>query len=224
MPSKVKNVTEAPNMIEQKTESVPMATYMIVAIVGTILIAVMSAYAGYNIFKQAQLNQKVISAKGKADKALQQKVEDAPKLIQDYKDLGDRKKLIEHGLPTSADFPQIVSIASAVATTSGATLMSVSPSSSDAATAAAAATTASGAPAPTSVAPAGPSTTSYSVTVKGNYSQLITVFKGLETSVRPMRVTSIELAGTSAQLNATITVTTYYQGKATVEDTTEVVK
>lgn len=223
MPSKVKTVTDAPNVIEQKTESVPMATYMIVAIVGTILIAVISAYAGYNIFKQAQLNQKVISAKGKADKALQQKVEDAPKLIQAYKDLGDRKKLIEHGLPTSADFPQIVSIASAVATTSGATLMSVSPSSSDA-TAAAATTTATGAPAPASAVPAGPSTTSYSITVKGNYGQLITVFKGLETSVRPMRVTSIELAGTSAQLNATITVTTYYQGKATVEDTTEVVK
>lgn len=218
-----------PTLTQAKSSKrpMPLATYITLVLVVTALIVVVCGYIGYKEVGSIAYQTKVLGAKQKADKDLTAKLEAAPMLIDDYKQLGDTKKLILFSLPTTADFPQIVSIADGMSAAAGVRLNEVIPVTVGDAVpvdTAGPATTGAATTAPAPVGPAAPKTTDYSVKVTGQYSRIANFFKALEQSSRPMRVKTVKLSGTSDSLTAELVVTTYFQDEASIEDGKEIVQ
>ena len=107
----------------------------------------------------------------------------------------------------------------AITAASGAQLKSVAPTS---ASGAAAATTV--APAAGSAAPNGAQPYQFTVTINGQYQQIVGFFRNLELSVRPYTVQDLQMTGDSSNLTVTLTLQTYYQPPADINDKQEVVK
>lgn len=183
--------------------------------VGVAVIIVIAGLALNFLIREIILNSKVALAKQAAVHDLDEKIANAPKLIEAYNQLGSRKDLIAHGLPNTADFPETVSIIESIAGASGVKTRSVSPRTtavSSASAASAAATSGSAKP------------TQFTLTVDGPYAKIMDFIKNLEKSARPMRVTSIDFKGSGASVSADLEMTTYYQDAVDVNDKTEVIK
>jgi hypothetical protein len=153
---------------------------------------------------------------------LNKKVENAPKLIEAYNQLGSRKTLIEHALPNTSDFPQIVTIMEGMGATSGVNVKAVAPALATAEAAPAPASNASGTTSGATPAPSTPAVTvsdyHFSVTVEGDYGKILNLLKNIEISARPMKVTSVSFTGNSGSVGASIQLTTYYQSAANIND------
>lgn len=171
------------------------------------------------------VNTKIIAGKVTAKNDLDTKLANIPTLLQNYQNLGNAKQLIADGLPNDSDFPQIISIMQGIGTASAVNVKDISPASEVAA--ASSASTAPTTPSPSgssTQAPGSPTPYVFSTSVTAPYAQLVNFFHDLEISDRPIHVTSAHFSGTNSSITADLTLQTYYQGKANVDDTTEAIK
>jgi Tfp pilus assembly protein PilO len=186
--------------------------YVAIVVAIVLVIVLISGFVANSLIRDIILNTKVIAAKQKAISDLNTKLDDAPKLIEAYNQLGSRKDLIKHSLPNTADFPQLVSIIESMGGTAGVTVKSVEPSA--------------GVTAQTT----GPANNSsakpyvFSTTLEGPYPKILALLKNIEISSRPMKVSSVQFTGNSGNVAAEIVITTYYQDPADIKDKTEVIK
>jgi hypothetical protein len=205
--------------------------YLALVAVISVIVLIITGFIGNSLIGKIITDTKLIAGKQTAVKDLDTKLDRAPKLIEAYNQLGSRQTLIMNALPINSDFPQLVSIAESMGAAAGVQVKSVSPSAigSDAATATPVATApagqsdthtaASGAPAAGQV-----SSYSFSISVTGPYVRILDMLKNIETSARPFKIGAVTFRGSSDSLSADIQITTYYQGAANIDDTTEAVQ
>lgn len=184
------------------------ANNYIAAVLGiSLVIVLVCGFVAKGLIGSVIQNSKLILKQNQAKADLDKKLQDIPTLLSNYDALGSRKDLIIHALPTTADFPQIVSIAQSMSANAGVQLRSVSPIVSDA--------PASG---------NGATPYQFSVELGGAYPQVVQFFRNVELSVRPMKVVSTDFSGAEGTLRVSAVLSTYYQDKAKVDDGTEVLK
>ncbi len=207
-------------------KEVSTSNFIALVAIGTMLVILASGYFGSQLIKANLLNGKVIAGKYDAKKDVKQKLIDAKTLVTNYNDLSSQKKqLINSALPPTADFPQIISLIESAGNASGVVIKSVTVDQT-ALTAAAAAEVAAAAKGatPVTVAANTPQPFVFTSSIKGSYDHTTEFFKSLELSARPMKVTAFELRGDSGVLVGSLTVQTYYQGKADISDKEAAVK
>ncbi len=175
-----------------------IAISIVVVLVGGILIKSL----GTSIL----LNQRVISKKQAAQSTLAADVIAANKITQQYKSLGDRAKLADDALPTSPDIPGLSNALEAMAGVSGVQFTDVSTTNVGGAASAATATGAAG-----SLSSSGSIPLPITITATSSYANLNRFLTAIESSLRPITITGLELTGTDAKLNITISANTYYQ-------------
>ena len=159
------------------------------------------------------LNGKLIGYTSQANTDLHTKLKNIPILINNYNALGSNQQLLSDAVPTSADFPALVSISQAMSADAGVVLSSVSPDTTTGTT--------STAPA-TGTVPVTPY--SFDVQISGTYAQVVQFFKDVQLSARPMKVVSTQISGDSSSLQVSATIQTYYQAAANTADQTETLK
>lgn len=167
--------------------------------------------------KQFIMNTKVIVGKQKAIGDLDTKIENANSLIDSYKNLGSTRELIEHAMPNTTDFPQMVTIINNAAQSSGVRVKSMNPK-----------VTSVGSTSKKESTSTSDSTEAkeyqFGMDVEGSYPRVRDFIKNLELSARPIRVDAITIKGSGESLTMSIRATTYYQPEATLEDKKEPVK
>lgn len=209
-------------MAQNKPESkAVLSTNNLVAILAICSLAavLVSVFITKSLVGKIVHNGKVLDKKTAASKQLAANVEAVNALADKYNDLGGRVTLVMDALPTKPDFPAIVAMTEAMAGFSGVRLKSVNTALE---TPTVAANTAQ-----TVVTPSGISTPlpfSYTVSVAGNYDNIIKFLSSLEISSRPVQVLSIAQSGTTTDQSVDIRVQTYYQAVADTSLKTEVVK
>jgi Tfp pilus assembly protein PilO len=163
-------------------------------------------------------NQKVLTAKAAADDTLADDVKNAPQLVDAYTSLGALNRVLSDALPTTANFPDVLVTIENMAGQSGVRLGSVSPANNtvDATAASAPATSKDGTPLPKKL--------HFTVTFSSTYESLVNFMRDLELSARPMRVINVQLSGGGSALSGQLDIETFYQDKATLPFTTEVIK
>jgi hypothetical protein len=198
--------------------------YIAAIMAGTLIIVIVCGLVGKGMVHSLVINTKVIAGQAQAKGNLDTKLNNIPILLNNYQNLGSAKQLIADGLPTSPDFPQIISILQGISAASGVTLSGASPAASDSVSDSA--TTATPAAAATTTSPTSGTPTPYlfGCTVAGPYAQIVSFFQNLNLSDRPMRVTSAQFAGSTGNVSVNLTIQTYYQAEASVNDTTVPVK
>jgi Tfp pilus assembly protein PilO len=194
--------------------------YVAIVAVITVLIVLLCGFFAKALIGSIIINGKLILDTNQAKNDLDTKLKNIPILIDNYNSLGSKQQLIADALPSTADFPGLVSIAQAMSSDSGVTLKSISPDASGAAAAAPA--TAS----PTAAAPSSSQPTPYQfdVEIVGTYSQVVQYFQDVELSARPMKVISTQLSGDGTALQVSSVLQTYYEGSANTADQTETLK
>lgn len=220
----------------QKQKEMSTNNYIAIMVAVGFIIVVTSAYFGYMLLKENFRNSIVIGGKIKAQSDMDKKLENADLVISNYNSLTEQeRRLIMSALPSTDDFPQIISLVEAAAKDSNISVKTMTALGSDDGTGTGAAplsaTTGSAVPTAAGTATTGapvddgkPKTFLYTAEVEGSYSNLARLFRNLEMSARPMKVQTFELKGNDSTLTGTLTIGTYYQGKANIEDTEEEVK
>jgi len=199
--------------------------YIAAAIAVTLIIVIVCGIIGKSMVGSLIINTKVIAGKVTAKNDLDTKLANIPTLLQNYQNLGNTKQLIADGLPNDSDFPQIISIMQGIGTASSVNIKSIGPSVSAGTATTSSSSGATTAPPPSQPAAAGsPTPYVFSASVTAPYNQLVNFFHDLEISDRPMHVTSAQFSGDSSNITADLSIQTYYQAKANVDDTTETIK
>lgn len=178
--------------------------FIIVAMLITLVTLGVTVLVGKSLVSTIIYNTKIIAMKNTAKNQLDANLKAAPKLVDAYTDLGDTKRIISAGLPNTSDFPGLMAQLENMAGVSGVVLKSVSPDSTSGVV-----TTAPGdIPQPQEY--------KFAVTMSGNYVSLQKFLTTIENSIRPMRATSFQIAGTGSNLTFSISLSTYYQNAATI--------
>jgi len=182
-------------------------------IAGAILVGVLSIVIalliGRVLLDNMLLNARVIGKKSAANKQISTNYDNLKKLQGDYNGLGSQRDTITTALPTKPSLPQLWAMMENIGNTSGVGISSVSSNvTSDA------------------EALAGSEVQQLPITVsaEGSYAAIQSFLANMELSTRPLRVTNIALSGTNNQVQATLTVTTYYQGAADLNVGSEAVQ
>lgn len=162
------------------------------------------------------MNTKVVIGKQKAVSDLDKKIENAKSLVESYEDLGSRRDLIEHAMPNTKDFPQMVTLINNAAQSAGVRVEALNPNPPSFAGTAAESTSASGESQAVEY--------KFGMDVEGSYPRIRDFIRNLELSARPIKVDSISIRGNGEALNVSMIATTYYQAEANLEDKKEPVK
>ncbi len=170
---------------------------------------VISVLIGRGLVGQAALNAKVISAKSKADKQLATNLQTAQSLVDNYHGLGSKSQLIANSLPTTPDFPALLSQFELLVAASGNRMGGIVPTPGSSAGQASADT---------------PSNYDLTLSVNGNYDSILRLLHNIEISARPLQVTGLSMSGSTTTMSAQIEMSTFYQGEATLKPKTEEVK
>jgi len=132
---------------------------------------------------------------------------------------GNNAKIILDALPSSYDFPALVTSIGNILSSDGVTVQSIG--GTDTSTGAVAATPLVGAStSPTS----GPIPIPFTVSVSGSYASIQNLLNSFQNSVRPISIQTINLSGTDSNLTANIAAVTYYQDGTGLNVTTETIK
>ncbi len=156
---------------------------------------------------------KVVTAKTKANKQLDENLSAAPQLVSAYEGLGDESKLLADALPTTIDLPGLIVMIENMGGDTGLSIKTVSSLQ-----------TATGTGGATASAPATSQVYPFGVTFDGSYAALQRFLADVEQSARPMRVVGLQLNGSGSALSGTIDIETYYQARAALPFSTETIK
>lgn len=208
-----------------KKKELSLTNYIALMAVIAILAIVIGGYVGYNMVKENIRNGKALVGKLQAQSDVEQKLENANTLVEKYGQLSQsQKQLLEAALPSKPDFTQLISLMEAANSSAGTRMKSITSNSGVVATVVAPATDAA-----TTGTAAADSTAnkaqpvSATASLDGSYSQMTQLFRNLELSARPIKVTAFELKGNSGALKGDLTLETYYQGEADYSDKEETV-
>ncbi len=199
--------------LDKRTTSVN--NYIAIMVVVSLLAILVTGFIVNVLGKEFIMNTKVIIGKQTAVSDLGKKKENADSLMSSYENLGQRRELIEHAIPNTADFPQIVTLVNNAAQTSGVRVKAITPNAVSFTAVAAAPTT-----------PVEGQATPYAfgIDIEGSYARVRDFIKNLELSARPIKIDAITIRGDGDSLNVSMKGTTYYQPEATLEDKVEPVK
>ena len=204
---------------------------LIVLALVTLLVVGITALAAKAMIADIFLNNKVLTAKNTADGNLKTDLDAAPKLVDAYHALGSQAGVLADALPVTSDFPALIVEMENITNDSGVFLKTVGPDTlgglSGGVTPALSTPTAgsaSGSTAKDDLAAPPAQPYNFTLDLDGNYANLLKLLNDLETSARPMRVTSLQMTGGATDLHTSLTVTTYYMDKAKLPIGTETVK
>jgi Tfp pilus assembly protein PilO len=161
-------------------------------------------------------NQRIITQKNKAQTTLSADVISAKAITNQYQTLGSQTQTIHDALPTENDLPGLANAVEAMGTATGASLTDVNDTASTTGATTAAPATGANSNAATALP--------VSIGMDVSYTNLDRFLAALESSVRPIQVSSIQLAGTNASLVVTVNATTYYQPPVSFKIGEETVK
>ena len=182
-------------------------------IAGAILVGIMSIVIGILIGRllldNMMLNARVIGKKSAANKQITTNYNNLKQLQGEYNGLGSLRDTIATALPTKPSLPQLWAMMENIGNSSGVGISSVSSASTSDAE-----------------APAGGGVQQLPITVSAqrSYTAIQSFLANMELSSRPLRVTNVAISGTNNQIQATMTVTTYYQGAADLKVGSETVQ
>lgn len=199
--------------------------YFIVLLLVSLLVVGGTVLIGKSLVNGIVRDTTVLKKKNIANDQLTKNVNAAPQLIEKYQTLSSRN-MIADALPNTSDLPAFMAVMENISGSSGVSLKSISPSQAGAVgtTAVGADTSGAAAASTNGVTPPKPQPYTVSLTFDANYASLGRLLKSIEQSVRPIRVTGLQISGSGATLSIQMDVTTYYQDKASLPFSTETVK
>ncbi len=192
--------------LEKKTASTN--NYLALMALICVMVIGITLYVALNLGKTAYMQTRLIAKKVDVQNKYDDKITNATELIDEYHGLGQRRVLIEHAIPNTPDFPQIVSLIEFAATSAGVNVKAINPDT--------VAQQASDVTQQSTGAAAVP--VSFSIEVQGSYEKILGLLKNMELSVRPLRVTAAEFKGNDEVLRVTLQVETAYQVKTDLTD------
>lgn len=157
---------------------------------------------------------RVIAEKSQASKILEKNVEQVEELQANFNvfEAGEVKSsTILDALPSKYDYPALATTMESLVTSSGLTMKSFSgdDQESDAVQEATV-------PVPVEV--------EFNLTVSGDYTDIQKFISDMDRTIRPMKITKIELKGSDDIMKATIHVITYYQPSTSLEVETRTIE
>lgn len=186
--------------------------FIIMALLITLVVLGITVLVGKGLVTTIILDTKVIAMKNTAKNQLTDNLKAAPQLVDAYNKLEGTKITIADALPNTSDFSGLIALLENMAGVSGVELKTVSPE--------------------TTGDVVGPTTGDiplaqefkYTVTMSGSYDSLQKFLSAVENSVRPMKVTTLQIAGSGSELTFGLSLSTYYQDIAKIPYKLEVVK
>lgn len=176
------------------TTKLNMSSLVAGGVVVTVAVVITSIFAVKGLVGQLSQNNQVLSKKRVASSTLSDNLEALEKLSQQYDALGDKKKLINDALPTTANFPAIVSMMENLSKNAGVKLLSLAPSTAGAEAVA-----------------KGPTSYEFTANISGGYSSFKEFLRNIEFSLRPMAITGMKISGSTELLGIDMTIGTYFQ-------------
>lgn len=188
----------------------------------TIILALLSllAIGATVLVARAQIivivrDTKVVKAQSKADENLKKDLAAAPQLVAAYSQLGSTAALVSDALPNTVDFPALIVALENMSVESGVVLKTV---------------TTTGVPAAAETSKVGastvgvPKTYNFGIDLDGSYTTISKLLTTIELSARPMRVNAVRFSGSGGSLSTSIDAETYYQDKAVLPFSKEIIK
>lgn len=169
---------------------------------GLVITAVVVVVAGFSLKSlggRLLLNNEIIAKKSEAQKQITANLAALDSLKREYEDLGPRRTLIADALPTTPNFPAIVSMTESLSKDSGVKLTNIAPG------------TDIGAGPVAGTVSTGPIAYEYTATIRGGYDSFKEFLRNVELSVRPLAIRLMTITGESNSLNVELTIKTYYQ-------------
>jgi len=166
----------------------------------TIVVGLTALFWGRSLIGHLLTNNKILSKKRQAEQQLSKNIQALSSLSDDYNNLGDNHDRILDALPTTSDFPSIVSMMENLSKNAGVSLLSVTPADTQSASG----TT-------NVIAKTGPTSYLFNATISGSYDSFKSFLQDVELSSRPLSITTMKINGNSALLSIDLTIKTYYQ-------------
>jgi hypothetical protein len=202
---------------DNKQEKLKGNNLYIVLILVSVLVVGAAAIITKTLVGSIATNTKVITAKDAANNQLKSDLSAAPQLVDAYNSLGPQQTTISDALPIYSDLPDLLVTLQNMASNSGVSIKSVSPSNNGAvATPPAPAAAGAG-------SSAAPQPYGFSISYEGSYASILRLLGQMETSARPMRVVGIQMTGTGGDLTGNLDVDTFYQPAAQMPFSTEAI-
>lgn len=224
MPLQEQKLTGLKKRQQIASASRTMFIWVAIASVAVSVCVVTSQY----FFQKLIYNNRVISAKIKADDTLKQNITNAQQLktnidaLVGNQDLASVKtsqadpntKSVLDALPSVSDPTALAtSLQQAILSHSSVVIENITVNQATSSTVAT-----------TSVTATGPVEQPFSVTVSGSYDKINTMIQDMERTIRPMKILAINLSGDDASMRATVDGVTYYQPTKTTSIKQEVVQ
>jgi hypothetical protein len=216
------------NLIDKANTSIVAAT------AGAGFIVIFSLVASITLVGQMKYQSHVITAKKKALTQLKTDISATNSLAERYKLFvgtpqnllggnpspnatgpqdGDNAKIVLDALPSSYDFPALITSLEKVLTAQNISIDSIGGTDDEVAQSAHAS---SSTPAPIPMP--------FQISVTGDYASIQNVPKALEASIRPIQVQTVELTGGQGKLTLNVAAQTFYQPAKDLKINTKVIK
>lgn len=182
---------------------------MVGAAAVTTAIVIFSIIAANSLYKQMNYQNKVISLRSKANKQLEANIKSVNTLTNSYQTFENssesvigtaakNSKVVLDALPSKYDFPALATSVDGIVTGSGSKTSSITGTDAEAS-----AEQDSINPKPVEIP--------FQVSANSSYANIQKLITDLQRSIRPMKITSINFSGNESNMQANITVITYYQ-------------
>jgi len=198
-----------PNKAQKFADSLSTSNLIVVAVLISFLSAGIAIVVGRSLINNMVLNARVISKKNAANKQISNNYTALKNLQTEYNGLGAIRETIETSMPKRPNLPELYTMMENLGNTSQVTTQSVSPTTTTDVDA---------------VPGTGLQKLTVSVSVSGSYASIKTYLKNIELSARPLHIDSLNLGGNDTTMQASIVMTTYYQGAADLSIGSEVIK
>lgn len=188
--------------------------------------------ASWSLFGQLTYQNRVISAKKKAVAQLRTNVGSKDSLVTSYKAFvetpqnliggtsagtgpqdGSNAKLVLDALPSKYDFPALTTSVEKLLTENKGKIQTITGVDDEVAQGA---SVSEGSPKPVEMP--------FEVTVEGNYANLQQVINAMQLSIRPIKITSLNISGDQQDLTLRVIAKSYYQPEKTLTIKQETVK
>lgn len=191
----------------QSVKKIHLSNQMLMAVLAVVSLMVFAVcfIAGKSFVSKMTFNNLVISKKTIAKKQLEKNLASIPDLKRNYAAMETKSDQVLRSLPIKTDFTGLASSLETIAGTSGVVLNSVNLGSVG------------------QVAEDAPIPFGFTVSVNGNYANLLQFLQNIELSARPMKVESVNFSGSTNDVAATVVMSSYFQAAADLNLKTETI-
>lgn len=207
-------------------------TTMVIATAVAAFVVTFSIIAGRALLSKRAYQAKVIGAKEKAVDQLEANIKATNSLVASYKAFvgtpsnvlggnptgtgdkdGDNAKIVLDALPSQYDFPALTSSLEKLLKGNGYTINTISGADDEVAQKQ---TPETGSPQPVPMP--------FDISISTNLAGTKNLLSLLERSIRPVKVKTVNISGSNAEMDVTVSAETYYQPQKSLKIETEVVK